>query len=81
MGAEILYAFERELAQTLTDALHRRTMAGMGPNVGLDVDEAAAEVAVRYLDWEGERAEREVREHRRYVERFRPRATARASNG
>jgi glycerol-3-phosphate dehydrogenase len=78
VGAEILYAFERELAQTLTDALHRRTMAGLGPNVGLGVDEAAAEVAVRHLGWSEERAEREVREHRRYVERLRPRALSSA---
>jgi glycerol-3-phosphate dehydrogenase len=78
VGAEVLYAFERELAQTLSDALHRRSMAGLGPKVGLDVDEAAAEVAVRHLGWDGERAEREVHEHRRYVERFRPRALATA---
>src|SRR5215210_3783478 len=78
VGAEVLYAFERELAQTLSDALHRRSMAGLGPKVGLDVDETAAEVAVRHLGWYGERAEREVHEHRRYVERFRPRALATA---
>lgn len=78
VGAEVLYAFERELAQTLSDVLHRRTMAGMGPHVALDVDEAAAEVAVKYLGWSQERAEREVREHRRYVERFRPREMAAA---
>jgi glycerol-3-phosphate dehydrogenase len=78
VGAEILYAFERELAQTLSDALHRRSMAGLGPKVGLDVDEAAAEVAVRHLGWDRERAAREVSEHRRYVERFRPKALATA---
>ena len=78
VGAEILYAFKRELAQTLTDALHRRSMAGLGPKVGLDVDEAASEVAIRHLGWDRERAAREVREHRRYVERFRPHALATA---
>ncbi len=80
VGAEVLYAIKHEMAQTLSDVLHRRTMVGMGPNVGLDVDEAAAEVAVRHLGWERERAEREVHEHRRYVERFRPRALAARGN-
>lgn len=76
VGAEIVYAFQHELAQTLTDAIHRRAVAGFGPNVGLDVDEAAADVAARHLGWDKERVEREVREHRRYVERFRPRVLA-----
>jgi glycerol-3-phosphate dehydrogenase len=74
IGVEVLYAFRRELAQTLSDVLLRRTMVGMGPNVGLDVDEAAAEVAVKHLGWDKERAEREVTSFREYVERYRPRA-------
>ncbi|MDP9485096.1 MAG: glycerol-3-phosphate dehydrogenase/oxidase [Actinomycetota bacterium] len=73
IGAEILYAFRREMAQTLADALLRRTMVGLGPRVGLDVDEAAAGVAARYLGWSEERAEREVQDYRKYVERYRPR--------
>jgi len=73
IGAEILYAFQRELAQTLADALLRRTMVGLGPRVGLDLDEAAAEVAVKYLGWSEEQASREVEDYRRYVERYRPR--------
>jgi glycerol-3-phosphate dehydrogenase len=72
IGAEILYAFRREMAQTLADALLRRTMVGLGPRVGLDVDEAAAQVAVTYLGWDEERAEREVEGFRKYVERYRP---------
>ena len=72
IGAEILYAFRREMAQTLADALLRRTMVGLGPKVGLDVDEAAAQVAVRYLGWTEERADREVEGFRKYVERYRP---------
>jgi glycerol-3-phosphate dehydrogenase len=72
IGAEVLYAFRREMAEKLSDVLLRRSMAGMGPNVGLDVDEAAAQVAVRYLGWTEERAEREVEEYRDYVQRYRP---------
>jgi glycerol-3-phosphate dehydrogenase len=73
IGAEVLYAFEREMAQTLADVLLRRTMAGLGPRVGLDVDEAAAEVAVKHLGWSEERAQKEVEDYRKYIERYRPR--------
>jgi len=72
IGAEILFAFRREMAQTLADVLLRRTMVGMGPNVALDVDEAAADVAVKHLGWDRERAEREVREYREYIRRYKP---------
>ena len=71
-GAEILYAFRRELAEKLGDVLLRRTMVGMGPRVALDVDEAAASVAVQHLGWSRERAKREVGEFRDYVRRYKP---------
>jgi glycerol-3-phosphate dehydrogenase len=74
IGAEVLYAFDREMAQTLSDVLLRRTMVGMGARVGLDVDEAAAQVAVKHLGWSGERAKGEVDSYRRYVERYKPRS-------
>jgi glycerol-3-phosphate dehydrogenase len=73
IGAEVLYAFRRELAEKLGDVLLRRSMVGMGPRVGLDVDEAAARVAVKHLGWSQERADREVREFRDYVRRYKPR--------
>jgi glycerol-3-phosphate dehydrogenase len=74
IGAEVLYAFRREMAQTLSDVLLRRTMVGMGPSVGLDVDEAAAQVAVKHLGWSEERARSEVEAYREYVERYRPKS-------
>jgi glycerol-3-phosphate dehydrogenase len=74
MGCEVLYAFRREMAETLADALLRRTMVGLGPNVALDVDEAAAKVAVEHLGWTEERAKEEVENFRRYVERYRPKS-------
>ena len=73
IGAEVLYAFRRELAEKLGDALLRRSMVGMGPRVALDVDEAAARVAVQHLGWSRERADREVGEFRDYVRRYKPR--------
>ncbi|MDP9424920.1 MAG: glycerol-3-phosphate dehydrogenase [Actinomycetota bacterium] len=72
IGAEVLYAFRRELAATLRDVLLRRTMVGMGPRVGLDVDRAAARIAVQHLGWSGERSEREIAEFREYVRRYKP---------
>ena len=36
-----------EMAETLSDALLRRTMAGYGPRVALDVVEPAAQVALQ----------------------------------
>jgi glycerol-3-phosphate dehydrogenase len=74
IGAEVLYAFRHELAQTLSDVLLRRTMVGLGPKVGLDVDEAASQVAVKHLGWDEERAQREVQDFRGFIKRFRPKA-------
>jgi glycerol-3-phosphate dehydrogenase len=81
IGAEVLYAFRHEMAHTLADALLRRTMVGMGPKVGLDVDEAAAKVAVDHLGWSEERAKSEVEDYRRYVERYKPRGFRERTHG
>lgn len=78
MGCEVLYAFRREMAQTLGDVLLRRSMVAYGPDVALDSADAAAEVAVEHLGWSRERAEREVAEYRRYIERYTPRALSTA---
>ena len=72
IGAEIVWAFQEEMAETLADVLLRRTMVGYDANVALDVDEAAAEVAAKHLGWDEERAEREVREYREWIERYNP---------
>jgi glycerol-3-phosphate dehydrogenase len=70
--AEVPFAFEHELAQTLADCLLRRTMVGLNRDAGLNVVEKAARVAQQYLDWSGERAMREVTGYRTYVARFHP---------
>ncbi|MDP9350618.1 MAG: glycerol-3-phosphate dehydrogenase [Chloroflexota bacterium] len=74
IGAEVLLALRRELAQTLADVLLRRTMVGIGPAVGVGADRAAAELACRYLGWDDARAAREVAEYREYIRRFHPRS-------
>jgi glycerol-3-phosphate dehydrogenase len=77
VGAEIVLAFRQEMAQTLADVLLRRTMVGLGPSVGLDADQNAAQVAGQFLGWSDERAADEVTAYRKTIKRFRPRALAR----
>ena len=74
MGCEVLYAFRHEMAQKLADVLLRRTMAAYGPHVALDVDKAAAEVAVKHLGWSDVRARKEVAEYREWIKRYTPKA-------
>ncbi|MBI3951517.1 MAG: glycerol-3-phosphate dehydrogenase [Acidobacteria bacterium] len=72
IGAEILMAFRHEMAETLADALLRRTVVGLGPTVGLDADEAAARIAQEYLGWDQDRVKREIAAYREYIARFHP---------
>jgi glycerol-3-phosphate dehydrogenase len=68
--AEVLFAFRREMAATLTDCLLRRTMTGISAGAGLGTDEAAAAVARQYLGWDEARAEREIAAYRDYMKRL-----------
>ncbi|HEX8000593.1 MAG TPA: glycerol-3-phosphate dehydrogenase [Pyrinomonadaceae bacterium] len=76
IGAEVLFSFREEMAETLVDCLLRRTMVGLSASVGLDADEAAAQIARRYLNWSEERAAHEIAAYRDYVKRFHPRILA-----
>jgi glycerol-3-phosphate dehydrogenase len=77
IAAEIVHAFRAELAGTLTDALARRTMVTLGPTAGVGPDEAAAQVARRWLGWDGERARAEVQAYREAARDLRPRTLER----
>jgi glycerol-3-phosphate dehydrogenase len=80
IGAEIVFSFRHEMAETLCDSLWRRTMIGMtSATVGLREAEAAARLAARHLDWDAPRTAREVAAYRAYVRRFHPR-TLRGGN-
>jgi glycerol-3-phosphate dehydrogenase len=76
IAAEVPWAFLREEAQTLTDLLARRTMAGLNEDAGIGADRAMARVAQRTLGWDDTRADAEVASYRRWVSRYRPRALA-----
>jgi glycerol-3-phosphate dehydrogenase len=69
IGAEVVFSFREEMAQTLTDCLMRRTMVGFSARAGLDSVEAAAGVGRKYLGWSEERAALEIKEYRNYVRR------------
>ena len=71
IAAEVVYAFEQELAQTLADCLLRRTMVGLNSTCGLSAVEAAGIIAQNYLGWPKDRVAEEVSSYRKYVERFR----------
>ncbi len=70
IGAELVFAFEREFARTLTDALMRRTMVGLSPGLGLGSVERAAGILAQHLGWDASRVADEVEAYRRYVRRF-----------
>jgi glycerol-3-phosphate dehydrogenase len=74
IGAEVLFSFFGEMAQTLSDCLMRRTMVGLNATAGLDAVEAAARIAHKYLGWSDERMAHEVKQFRQYVQRFHPRS-------
>jgi glycerol-3-phosphate dehydrogenase len=60
IGAEVVFAFKHELAQTLRDCLLRRTMVGLNSTNGKDAVHAAAHIAQRHLDWSTERVKDEI---------------------
>lgn len=73
IGAEIIFSFREEMAETLSDCLLRRTLVGLNSAAGIGADVAAAHVARKHLDWDERRAERECESYRSYLRRFHPR--------
>lgn len=69
-SAEIVFAFENELAMTLADCFLRRTMIGLNADRGLSEIEAAAQVGRRFLGWSEERAKREVESYKEEISRM-----------
>ncbi|MER5325787.1 glycerol-3-phosphate dehydrogenase/oxidase [Streptosporangium roseum] len=73
LAAEVVLAVRDEGAVTLGDILLRRTLVGLGPDMGLDAAAACADVAVRHLGWDDERARAELAGYGAELRRFRPR--------
>ena len=74
IAAEVPWAFREEGARTLSDAISRRTMTGLGADVGIGADLAAARIACNTLGWTAAKADTEVDAYRQWVTRYQPRA-------
>jgi len=70
IGAEIVYAFQSESATTLADCLLRRTMLGLNSDLAIGDDFAAAEIGREFLGWSEQRANDEVAQYRREIDRM-----------
>jgi len=68
LAAEVDVAVRQEGAAHLADILHRRTMVGLEPGNGREIQREVAEIAAPLLGWSAEDVEREVAAHERYVE-------------
>ncbi len=70
LAAEVVFAFEEELATTLADVLARRCMLGLAPDLGRGALSAAAEVGRRHLGWDAARVDAEQRRYLKEIERL-----------
>jgi glycerol-3-phosphate dehydrogenase len=68
LAAEVDVAVRQEGAAHLADILHRRTMVGLEPGNGREIEREVAEIAAPLLGWSAEDVEREVAAHERYVD-------------
>jgi glycerol-3-phosphate dehydrogenase len=59
LGAEVVFAVREEFAVTLADILLRRSMVGLGPDLGRAAVPAALRVAARHLGWDAARCQAE----------------------
>lgn len=71
IGAEIIFAFEQELAMTLADVLLRRTMIGLSSDLGCTALPAAIRIAREHQAWSTARADAEERRYLKEIDRLR----------
>ncbi len=70
LAAEIVFAFQEELATTLADVLARRCMLGLAPDLGRAALASAAAVGRRHLAWDAARVDAEQRRYLKEIERL-----------
>lgn len=70
VGAEIVWAFEHEMAVGLSDAVIRRAVTAWDADLGRAVAEGAARIGQSHLGWSKDRAADELAEFDCFVERF-----------
>lgn len=66
--AQVKYSVENEMALKLTDFMLRRTGIGTSECVGRDCCEGIAELMGKYLGWDRERREQEIKEYLEEIE-------------
>ena len=69
-AAEVVYAIRSEGALTLVDILHRRSMVGLEPAMGTDVERQVADLAASIAGWDAARVTSELAAHREYITRL-----------
>jgi glycerol-3-phosphate dehydrogenase len=72
IAAEVVFAYEYELATTLADVLLRRTMIGLSSDQGRAALPRAVEVARTHFGWTATRADEEERRYLREIDRLQP---------
>ncbi|MEZ4530381.1 MAG: glycerol-3-phosphate dehydrogenase/oxidase [Thermomicrobiales bacterium] len=70
IGAEIVWAFENEMAVGLSDAVVRRAVAAWDADLGRSVAEGAARIGQSQFGWTKDRAADELAEFDSYLTRF-----------
>lgn len=79
IGAEVIFAFANEEATTLTDVLMRRSMVGLGPDLGRRAAEVSVAIAATHLDWDDDRVRRERAGYWSFIARLAPESGGSAS--
>ncbi|MGV9764343.1 FAD-dependent oxidoreductase [Micromonospora tulbaghiae] len=74
VAAELVLAFQSEGAVTLADALLRRTLIGLGPDMAASTALTCANAVAPHLGWNAGRVRDEVAGYHAALRRFRPRA-------
>ena len=70
LSAEVVFAFEEELAKNLADCFLRRTMVGLKAHRGLRDVKAAVEIGMRFFDWSKARASWEIENYEEEVNKL-----------
>jgi glycerol-3-phosphate dehydrogenase len=73
IGAELIFAYDVEMATSLADVLLRRAMIGYAPDMGLVAAEALLAAGKDHLGWSADEAAAELESYTSAIERFQPR--------
>jgi glycerol-3-phosphate dehydrogenase len=73
IGAELIFAYDVEMATCLADVLLRRAMIGYAPDMGLAAAEALLTIGRDHLGWSADEANAELETYQSAIERFQPR--------